>query len=298
MANLNQIQQDINNAGSTFDIVRRQYIQNISTYTKRNTVAYYSGWLQKSAPELNQALSINDLDTNGFMTAFNGLDFSKSLDLILHTPGGDVAATESLINYINSKFSDFRVIVPQLAMSGGTMIACSSKSIVMGNHSSLGPVDPQYGGIPAHGIIEEFQKAHSEIKEDQSKLAVWQFILQKYRPSLIGECTKAIEWSRTILKDNLKKGMGIKDSKTIDKILYELCDHAVSLSHNRHLNKDKCKEIGLNIYDLETDKELQDLILSYHHATMATFGGTPAIKIIENNNGKSFVQQAIIQQGR
>ena len=297
MANWNQVQQEISNQGSTFDITRKAYLKKISAYTKRNTIVYYSAWLQKNAPEIGQALSINDVDTNGFMTTFNGLDFSKGLDLILHTPGGEVAATESIINYIKSKFADFRVIVPQLAMSGGTMIACSAKEIIMGNHSSLGPVDPQYNGIPAHGVIEEFNRAHAEIKLDQSKLAVWQFVLQKYNPSFIGECIKAVAWSRQILEQSLKDRMG-KSSEEIKKISDELCDHSISLSHSRHLNKSKCKDIGLTIIDLENDSKLQDLVLSYHHSMMITFSSTPAIKIIESDKGRSFVQVFMSQNIR
>lgn len=289
MANWNQIQKDINNQGSTFDIVRKAHLKDLSKYTKRNTVAYYSAWLQKKSPEIQHALSINDFDMNGFMTAFKGFNFDIGLDLILHTPGGDVAATESIINYIKSKFKDFRVIVPQLAMSGGTMIACSSKEILMGNHSSLGPVDPHFNGVPAHGIIEEFNRAHEEIKLDPSKLAVWQFILQKYNPSFIGECIKAVDWSRQILEQSLRDGMN-KNNGEIAKISDELCDHSISLSHGRHLNKDKCKDIGLKIVDLEGDPKLQDLVLSYHHSMMITLSSTPAIKIIENNEGESFVQ--------
>ena len=294
MANWNQIQEDINNQGSTFDIVRKKYLEKLSNYTKRNTVVYYSAWLQKNNPELRQALSINDFDMNGLMTAFNGLDFNKGLDLILHTPGGDVAATEAIINYIKSKFKSFRVIVPQLAMSGGTMIACSSEGIVMGNHSSLGPVDPQFNGIPAHGAIEEFNRAGVEIKADPSKLAVWQFILQKYQPAFIGECQKAVDWSRQILEQSLGDYMK-KNATEIKKISDELCDHSISLSHGRHLNKEKCKTIGLTVIDLESDPKLQDLVLSYHHSIMITFSSTQTVKIIENNKGKSFVQTAILK---
>jgi len=73
------------------------------------------------------------------MLAINKLDRSKGLDLILHTPGGDIAATESLVDYLYSMFDkDIRVIVPQISMSDGTMIALASKEIVMGKHSNLG----------------------------------------------------------------------------------------------------------------------------------------------------------------
>lgn len=299
MANWNQITKDAQERGSTFDIIRKEALKNLHEYTKRNTIIYYSGWLQKNMLEIAQALSINDMDMNGFMTAINGLNTSEGLDLILHTPGGEVAATEAIISYLQSKFENIRVIVPQLAMSGGTMIACSANQIVMGKHSSLGPVDPQIGGIPAHGIVEEFNKAHSEIKADQSKLAVWQFILQKYPPNLVGECQKAIDWSVKIIELNLRarmlKGKGDIDT-LIKQIKTELCDHAVSLSHSRHLSLSKCKEIGLEILELESDQKLQDLVLSVHHATMQTIFNTPAFKIIENHNGQAFILGLGVQQ--
>lgn len=75
----------------------------------------------------------------------------------------------------------------------------------------------------------------------------------------------------------------------ISQIKTELCDHAVSLSHARHLSLAKCKEIGLEILELESDQTLQDLVLSVHHATMQTIFNTPAFKIIENHNGQAFI---------
>lgn len=299
MANWNSIQKDIIDKGSTFDIIRRDYLRQLHKYTKRNIIIYYSGWLQKNIPDLGRSLSINDMDKNGFMTAINGLDSSKGLDVVLHTPGGDVAATESIIDYLKSKFSDIRAIVPQLSMSGGTMIACAANKIVMGKHSSLGPVDPQIGNVPAHGVKEEFLKAHEEIKADQSKLAVWQFILSKYEPTFLGECMKAIEWSEKILVDNLKDRMFHKSKNKdliITKIKKELCDHSVNLAHSRHLSAKRCKEIGLKVDFLEDDNRLQDLVLSLHHSTMQTLAGTPAFKIIENHKGQAFIQVVQLQR--
>lgn len=292
MANWNQISENVRTRGSTFDIVRKEALAKLHRHTKRNAIIYYSGWLQKNSPELQQPLSINDMDMNGFMTAINGLDTSLGLDLILHTPGGEVAATEAIISYLQSKFENIRVIVPQLAMSGGTMIACSAHQIVMGKHSSLGPVDPQIGGVPAHGIVEEFQRAHDEIRTDPSKLAVWQFVLQKYPPNLVGECQKAIDWSGEIVEKNLRERM-LNGKENIDdlvaRVKEELCNHAVSLSHSRHLPAEKCREIGLEILNLEDDQKLQDLVLTVHHATMQTIFNTPAFKIIQNHKGQAFI---------
>lgn len=295
MANWKEILNEINESGSTHDIIRRKYLRLLQKKTGRNTIAYYSGWLQKRSPQLMGDLAINDNDKNGFMTALSGLDCSRGLDLILHTPGGDVAATESIIDYLKSKFDDIRVIVPQLAMSGGTMIACSANKILMGKHSSLGPIDPQFNGLPAHGIVEEFETAHKEIKADPTKIPLWQPIVAKYHPTLIGECVKAMQWSETIARDCLSDRMFSGDSaagKKINSIIKELTNHAINLSHARHLSVQKCEEMGLVVERIESDQKLQDLVLSVHHSFIHTLSSTPAFKIIENHKGVAFIQTA------
>ena len=140
MPNWNEILNEIKAAGSTHDVVRRRYLSALQQLTRRNVIIYYSGWLQK--PNL-AGVEVNDADKNGFMSVIHQLDRSIGLDLVLHTPGGDPAATESLVNYLHAMFgTDIRAIVPQLALSAGTMLACACKEVVMGKHSSLGPIDP------------------------------------------------------------------------------------------------------------------------------------------------------------
>jgi len=78
----------------------------------------------------------------------------------------------------------------------------------------------------------------------------------------------------------------------IDNIIRELGDHSVSLAHNRHLSAERCKEIGLRVFDLESDQELQDKVLSVHHIYFHTLSSTPAFKIVENQNGMAFILQA------
>lgn len=294
MPNWSQLIKEIGQLGSPFDILRRKYIGELATYTGRNVICYYSGWLQK--PELGTAVAVNDTDKNGLMTTINGLDVEKGLDLILHTPGGDTSATESIVDYLWSKFSgNIRCFVPQMAMSAGTMIACSCREIWMGKQSSLGPIDPQFGGIPAHGVIEEFQRAYQDIVNDPRTIPVWQPIIAKYSPAFIGECEKAVKWSNSLVVAWLKRNMlsSNADAETIvDTILRELGDHSVSLAHNRHLSSAKCKEIGLKVMELESDQELQDKVLSVHHIYFHTLSSTPAFKIIENQNGMAFILQA------
>ena len=286
LAELEKIRQ----AGSPFDRLMRDYIKKFHELTGRNVISYYSGFLQKRGGE---DVAVNDSDKNGLMTVINGLDVAKGLDLVLHTPGGDTAATESIVDYLYKKFgNDIRCFVPQMAMSAGTMIACACKEIWMGKHSSLGPIDPQYRGLPAHAIVEEFRRAVSDIQKSTSMIPVWQPIIAKYTPALLGECEKAIRWSNDMVKEWLSRNMLNNNQSIIDNILLELGDHSVNLAHNRHLSAEKCKIIGLVVRDLESDQKLQDAVLSVHHIFMHTLNSTTAIKIIENHKGVAFIQHA------
>jgi ATP-dependent protease ClpP protease subunit len=290
------VQSAIRATGSGHDAVRRKALADLSAHTKRNVILYYSGWLEKQ-PLVSQGLpvDVNDNDKNGLMATIHKLDRTKGLDLILHTPGGSVAATESIVDYLRAMFgTDIRAIIPQLAMSAGTMIALSAKSVVMGKHSSLGPIDPQISGTPAHGIVEEFNRAKREIATNPATIPVWQPIIAKYPPALVGECQKAIDWANTMVSEWLKTGMFAGENDPQDaaaQVVQELADHALTLSHDRHISAEKATDLGIKVEVLEADQELQDRVLTVHHASSLTISETPAFKIIENQNGVSHIAQ-------
>ena len=128
----------------------------------QNVIVYASGFLQKPAVP-SFATSINHEDINGLMCAAHGLDFNKGLSLIIHTPGGHMASTETMIDYLRSKFDYVEAIVPVYAMSGGTMIALNSNKIVLGRQSQLGTIDAQLpvlrSSVSAASILDQFNTA-------------------------------------------------------------------------------------------------------------------------------------------
>lgn len=294
MPNWNEILDEIsicpyNNA---LDHTRVKYLELLSNKTNRNVIAYYSGWLQVSSGDTG----INDNDKNAFMSTIHRLDRTKGLDLILHTPGGNIAATESIVDYLHIMFNnDIRVIVPQIAMSAGTMIACSAKEIIMGENSNLGPIDPQYGGMPTQSVIEEFERAKEEMGESEGSRLAWREIIRQYHPTFILECEKANKWSHAIVSNWLNTCMFSDEPSAtketiISNIVDTLSDHDQNKTHSRHISKQQCKDLGLKIIDLEDDDELQDIVLSIHHAFMHTFSGAPGVvKIVENQTGSRMI---------
>lgn len=294
MPNWNKILDEAKAVGGSWDVVRRKYLKKLHNLTGRNVIVYYSGWLEKKGLPMPAAggFSLNDSDKNGFMAAIHELDRSKGLDLILHTPGGEMAATESLVDYLRAMFeTNIRAVVPQLSLSAGTMMACACKEIIMGKHSSLGPIDPQFMGLPAHGIIEEFKRAVQEITNNPASTPLWQQIISRYNPTLLGECDKAISWAEEMVKEWLKSGMFNRDEDAdakAAKVVSELGDHALTKSHSRHISIRQAREIGLKVVGLEDDDKLQDAVLTVHHACVQTLAETTAIKFIENHNGVGY----------
>ena len=238
----------------------------------------------------------------GLMTAVNRLDKSKGLDLIIHTPGGEIDATEQIVFYLLATFSKTtsEAIVPQLAMSAGTMIALSTKEILMGLYSSLGPIDPQVRGAPAHGILEEFNEIKKAYADSPKESCGWVPILQKYTPTLIGACEKAIELAEkmpgTWLQTNMFAYDGEEAATKAVVVLNALGSHKKTLSHGRHINIEEARKLGLKILPLEENKDLQNAILSLHHCYTVTFSLTPAAAIIENHLGMRFVNFTAMAQ--
>ena len=283
------------------DAMRRKYLGTMHKYTGRNIIAYYSAFVQK--PRID-GTGIDDNDKNAFMQAVCGLDRSKGLDLILHTPGGQIAAAESLVSYLKALLGkDIRVFVPQIAMSAGTMIALSSKEIIMGKQSNLGPIDPQFGGMSCAGIIEEFNEACSDVKANPEMARVWGPIISKYHPTFIGDCKKAMTWADTIVNKWLTENMfsAYTDAEArARKVVDALSSHNATYSHSRHIHIDELNNLGLKIVPLERlddrqiddCKDLQDCVLTIHHSFMQTLSSTNALKIVENHAGQAMIINA------
>jgi membrane-bound ClpP family serine protease len=236
---------------------------------------------------------IVDDDKNGFMACVHKMDRSKGLDLILHTPGGDLAAVESLVDYLRAMFqTNIRAIIPQLAMSGGTMMALAAGEILMGKHSSLGPIDPQINGAAAQAILEEFQQAIRDVTTNPASAAIWQPIIAKYTPTLVGACQKAGGWANSLATNYLMTGMfnGMPNAQALtDGVIKVLGSHVQTLSHSRHISLATAQQLQLKVTSLEQDQKLQDLVLTVHHACMHTLGSTLAVKIIENQMGIALI---------
>lgn len=279
-----------------YDGVLRKYVSALSEKRNRNVIVYYSDWLnQTKGPNID----INDGDMEGFMNAAYGLDKSKGLDVVLHTPGGSPLATEGIVKYLHKLFGpDIEVFVPHMAMSAGTMFCCACNRIWMGKQSFLGPIDPQFGGVPAYNIKKEFETGKREMVENPDAFRNWQILLSKYPPAFYYTVLDAINLSSQLVRNWLSSYMfaGYEDAAERAGKITKLLNVNTG-SHSKHFDVDDCRNMGLVVSALENDNHLQDVVLSIYHCLSIIGSSTAICKIICNHLGREYILHGVIQGG-
>lgn len=289
---------------SPLDKLRRIYLAKLAAHTGRAVITYYSGF-QEHPEAPPRVLQVGSADIAGFMEACSDAP-EEGVDLFLHSPGGDGDAAEQVCAYLRTQFTHVRAIVPVYAMSAATMMALGADEILMGAHSQIGPIDPQIT-IPtpsgprtasAQAIKDQFEMARQQCR-DTSNLAAWTPILRDYSPGLLSTCDHAAERAKNIVATALEKYMlaNAEDpAKSAGEAAEWFGNAKEFLSHARPVRRDEAREHEIVVNDLEDDAELQDLVLSVHHAAMITLARTGTAKLIENHRGRAWVNQVQIQQ--
>ena len=262
----------------------------------RNVLLYASAFLQK--PQVPaETTSITHEDVNGFMGAIHGMSWERGLTLIIHTPGGVVNATETIVSYLRQKFPRLEVIIPTYAMSAGTMISLAADSIIMGRQSQLGPIDPQMplGGrtVSAMAVVEQFAQARTEILANIQAAHVWAPVLQSLGPALLQEAQDALEYSESMVAKWVAKYplVGQADAEARGrKIAHHFNDATMHKSHGRRIDRDEAAKQGLTIEHLETNQELQESVLTAYHLMTIMFEQSMTTKMIMSDTGNSWVK--------
>lgn len=85
-----------------------------------------------------------------------------NLVIVLNTPGGSAETAEKLVDIIRFHYPDVAFVVPDIAMSAGTIFCMSGDRIYMDYSSSLGPIDPQVWNeqqwVPALGYLDKVEE--------------------------------------------------------------------------------------------------------------------------------------------
>lgn len=206
------------------------------------------------------------------------------LSIILNTPGGDVITVEKLANINREFYDEVNFIVPDQAMSAGTVFCLSGDNIFMEYSSSLGPVDPQVYSLkqqqwlPALGYIDKMNEAIQKSLNNQ--LSTLEFLLLKDLDiAFLQECDQQMKLTIQLIKEWLvkykfKNWINHSDGTLVtnkekeqraEEIANMLNNNKIWCSHGRFINIKKLRNIlRLKIDDYGEKPELKKLIRSYN----------------------------------
>jgi ClpP class serine protease len=156
------------------------------------------------------------------------------IDLILHTPGGLVLATEQIARALIRHRAKVTVFVPHYAMSGGTMLALAADEIVMDANAVLGPVDPQLGNMAAASILKVVEQKPIEKIDDQT------LIMADLSRKAIQQVQRFV---RTLLQDEIPQPKIAPEN--VEKIVEALTTGRVT--HDYPITVEEATELGLPI---------------------------------------------------
>ncbi|MDD2352499.1 MAG: hypothetical protein PHE81_00675 [Atribacterota bacterium] len=186
---------------------------------------------------------INIEDSEAILRAIRLTEDEMPIDIILHTPGGLVLATEQIAHALIRHKGKITVFIPHYAMSGGTMLSLAADEIIMDENAVLGPVDPQLGQYPAVSILNVLKDKNvneiddeTMIQADIARKAITQ--VYNFIKKLLTEnhCTedKAEKIAQTLtegrwthdypIKFEEAKELGLCVSSEMPKEIYELMD--------------------------------------------------------------------------
>jgi len=160
------------------------------------------------------------------------------LELILHTPGGQLHASIQIARALRKHPKNTRVIIPHYSMSGGTVIALAANEIVMDKDAVIGPVDPQIGDLlrgtfPAPSWI--YAAETKKEKADDTTLVMSDI------------SRKALKLTRQVAKELLENKIqpGPDGEDRLDEVIEKLVSG--EMIHSAPLSANEAKNIGLPV---------------------------------------------------
>lgn len=168
-------------------------------------------------------------DSEAILRAIRYTPDNMPIDIVLHTPGGLVLASEQIARAIRKHPARVTVFVPHYAMSGGTLISLAADEIYLDENAVLGPVDPQLGNFPAASILKVVEQ--KPIQEVDDRTLIMADMARKARAQV-----------EAVVYETIKDKMPDDKAREVACILTE-----GRWTHDYPLTCDQLRQLGLNI---------------------------------------------------
>jgi len=256
-------------------------LENLEKYFKADVIFYY-GEIHPSYVKF-----FRDFIEKLIEEEKSGRSTPDTLVILLNAPGGSAETVEKMVEIVRFHYKNVYFVVPDFAMSAGTIFCMSGDKIFMDYSSALGPIDPQvHNGkeyVPAMGYLDKVEEMLKKAKEGSITKAEF-LILQSLDLATLSRYEQAKNLTITLLKnwlveykfkdwdkhqsDPIKKGKPVtaeEKKERAEKIAELLGDNKKWHSHGRLIGiKTLTEELKLKIEDYSKNNELRNLIRSYN----------------------------------
>ncbi|MFJ5400124.1 MULTISPECIES: SDH family Clp fold serine proteinase [Pectobacterium] len=249
-----------------------------------DVIAYYGG-IQFWSKDIYQP----KLESIGRSASERG---HETLVTLLYTTGGSVEAVEKMVEITRHFYKEVYFVVPDIAMSAGTIWCMSGDRIYMDYSSSLGPIDPQLQlpdgrWVPALGYLDKSEELIKKSAENKITNAELMMLNNLDLAQL-----RRFEQARDLSIDLLKKWLvqykfrdwsvhqtnPSKQGKTVTKrqktnraqeIAKALSDNGRWHSHSRMIGINTLvKDLKLRIEDYTDNKDMSESVKNLHRVIM------------------------------
>ena len=209
----------------------------------------------------------------------------KKLVVVLETTGGDINVTERIANVFRKHYARVEFIIPNFAMSAGTILVLSGDAIHMDYYSTLGPIDPQVKNadgnwVPALGYLAEYERLIKKASAEGLTTEETTYLVRRFDPAELYSYKQARDLTIKLLEEwlvkykfrnwketttrKLKVTPAMRRARASD-IARELNKTDDWCSHGRGISMEVLrKKLNLRIDDIEENQNLNDKLKIYY----------------------------------
>ena len=228
---------------------------------------------------------------------------NKEVDVLVVTPGGLAQQVARFVDRLRSSFQKVSFVLPNMAMSAGTIFVMSGDEILMNSTAHIGPIDPQVPGrdgrfVPAQALltlIDDIQKRGEDlIQKGQNPLWTDLQILRQIDAKEIGNAINASNYSIELVENylfeykfrswiNHSNGDSVTEQEKharAKEIAELLCNHGIWKTHSRGITRDVAWDLcKLKIVHSEDIANLDRALRRYWALLYWIFENTPVYKM-------------------
>lgn len=296
----------------------RNAVKEISDITGRYTICYLANSINLN---IKSNTSINATDDLPFREMIKSVPAAiKEIDIILVTPGGSGEQVAKFVDKLRPRFDTVRFLLPDSAMSAGTIFVMSGDDIIMTADSYIGPIDPQVPNrdgrfVPAQSLLSLIEnikeRGNAALKSGQQPNWTDLQILHRIDHKDLGSAISGSNYSIGLVKDFLAKykfkswqthkstgtlvSLADKEQAAFE-IAKKFCDHVIWKSHSRGITREIAwQECKLQITHAESVTGLERVMRRFWAVIYWVFENSLTYKIFVSPDYSLIRQDARLQ---